>query len=155
MDKLKELKDLNLLDRFLFAVASEDPGIMTPILEIILGKDIVLEHLPQRSWSGCWHTLRTARRRRFGRLPATGFGKIHENVQRIKENEEVGVRFMNAWEEKILDRQEAYEEGHAEGLNEGVLQEKRTIAKKFKESGIPVVVIAKNTGLTEREVEAL
>lgn len=280
MDRLKELKDLNLLDRFLFAEASEDPGIMTPILEIILGKAIVLKHLPQAEkevrkavWSrivrmdvlsmdaaGSLYEVEV-QKKNTGSLPQRSraynsaidskllppggvdyralndvyiimvmpfdlFGKgryrytfrmacgeapglmlndgatriflntrgtdrdgvsdeliellayfedsteatarragsgrireIHENVQRIKENEEVGIRFMNAWEEKILDRQEAYEEGHsaghAEGLNEGALQEKRAIAKNLKKSGIPVAVIAENTGLTEREVEAL
>ena len=44
---LKPLKDLNLMDRFLFAEATEDPFIMKSILEIILGKDIMLNHLPQ------------------------------------------------------------------------------------------------------------
>lgn len=39
--------------------------------------------------------------------------QIHDNVQRIKETEEVGIRLMNAWEEKIYDRQEAYEEVEA------------------------------------------
>ena len=44
---LKPLKGLNLMDRFLFAEATEDPFIMKSILEIILGKDIMLKHLPQ------------------------------------------------------------------------------------------------------------
>lgn len=44
---VKKLKDLNLLDRFLFAEATEDPEIMRDILEIILGKEIFLKHLPQ------------------------------------------------------------------------------------------------------------
>lgn len=43
----KTLKDLNLLDRFLFAEAADDPEFMELLLEIILGKDIVLTHLPQ------------------------------------------------------------------------------------------------------------
>ena len=43
----KALKDLNLLDRFLFAEAMEDPVIMQTILEIILGKDILLKYPPQ------------------------------------------------------------------------------------------------------------
>lgn len=34
----KALKDLNLLDRFLFAEAMEDPVIMQMVLEIILGR---------------------------------------------------------------------------------------------------------------------
>ena len=44
---MKDLKDLNLLDRFLFAEAMEDPQNMRDVLEIILGKDAVLKHLPQ------------------------------------------------------------------------------------------------------------
>ena len=44
---MRPLKDLNLLDRFLFAEAMEDPENMRDILEIILGKDVVLKHLPQ------------------------------------------------------------------------------------------------------------
>ena len=43
---MKDLKDLNLLDRFLFAEAMEDPQNMRDVLEIILGKDVVLKHLP-------------------------------------------------------------------------------------------------------------
>lgn len=43
----KQLKDLNLLDRFLFAEAMEDPVILTHMLEIILGKDILLTYPPQ------------------------------------------------------------------------------------------------------------
>lgn len=272
MDKLKELKDMNLLDRFLFAEASEDPDIMTLILEIILGKDVVLKHLPQAEkevrkavWSKIVRmdvlsmdtedTLyeMEVQKKNTGSLPQRSraynsaidskllkpgevdygalndvyiimvmpfdlFGKarykytfrmiceeesalklndgatriflntkgvnedgvshelielleyfekstdatvrhttsdkireIHKHVQQIKDNEEVGIRFMNAWEEKILDRREAYQEG----LNKGALQEKRTIAKNLKESGVSVKVIARNTGLTEREVEDL
>ena len=43
----KQLKDLNLLDRFLFAEAMDDPEILRNMLEIILGKDIVFQQLPQ------------------------------------------------------------------------------------------------------------
>lgn len=46
-NKRKPLKDLNLLDRFLFAEAMEDPVIMQNLLEILLGEDIVLKYPPQ------------------------------------------------------------------------------------------------------------
>ncbi len=268
MDKIRELKDLNLLDRFLFAEASELPEVMIPMLEIILGKDVVLKHLPQSEkelrravWSKIVKmdvlsvdredalyemevqkkdTGNLIRRSRVynsyidskvlppGNLdynslndvyiimvmPFDLFGEgkymytfrmmseevaglklndgatriflntkgqnpeevneelidllryfensneetikntksdkvrqIHENVQRIKETEEVGIRLMNAWEEKMYDRIEAYEEGEYNKAKE--------IAKNFKSSGIPIDVIAKNTGLTEEEIKAL
>ena len=50
---------------------------------------------------------------------------------------------MNAWEEKILDEQKARHD------------EKVQIAKGFKDDGISVEIIAKNTGLTAEEVEKL
>ena len=41
------------------------------------------------------------------------------------------------------------------GLARGAAQEKRVIAKNFKKSGIPLDVIAQNTGLSPEEIEAL
>ena len=43
----KNLSDLTLLDRFLFAEAVEDPEIMQLILEIILEREVRLDGLPQ------------------------------------------------------------------------------------------------------------
>lgn len=47
MKQKKTLKDLNLLDRFLFAEAMENPENMQTVLEIVLGKEIALKYLPQ------------------------------------------------------------------------------------------------------------
>jgi len=44
---LNELRQLNLMDRFLFAEATEDPEVVEIILEIVLGREIVLKHQPQ------------------------------------------------------------------------------------------------------------
>lgn len=43
--------------------------------------------------------------------------KIRECVKKIKSSEEMGVRYMQTWEEKVLDR----EKGKAEGKAEAVL----------------------------------
>ena len=59
----KPLKDLNLRDRFLFAEAMEDPVIMRSILEIILGREIVLQNFPQTE-----KEQRTSTLKRFVRL---------------------------------------------------------------------------------------
>ena len=42
--------------------------------------------------------------------------KIHKHVSQIKASEEMGVKYMQKWEEKVLDR----EEGRAEGETLGV-----------------------------------
>ena len=47
------------------------------------------------------------------------------------------------------------QEGEAIGFEKGVAQEKREIAKNFKQAGIPIEVIAENTGLSCEEVEKL
>lgn len=54
----RTLKELNLLDRFLFAEAMEDPEIMQIVLEIILGREIVLKYLPQAEKEGRTFPLR-------------------------------------------------------------------------------------------------
>ena len=45
--------------------------------------------------------------------------------------------------------------GLKKGRSEGAAQEKREIAKNFKHAGIPIAVIAENTGLTAEEIERL
>ena len=50
---------------------------------------------------------------------------------------------------------DAYDEGEKSGIKLGAAQKEREIAKNFKTSGIPFDVIAKNTGLTLKEVAEL
>ena len=46
-------------------------------------------------------------------------------------------------------------EGREEGREEGRKEERLKLARKFKASGIPVSIIAENTGLTEEEIADL
>ena len=48
-----------------------------------------------------------------------------------------------------------FEKGLSQGRSEGAAQEKREIAKNFKQAGIPIKVIAENTGLSCEEIEKL
>ena len=65
--------------------------------------------------------------------------------------------------ELSVARNEGLEQGRNEGeaiglkkgRSEGAAQEKREIAKNFKHAGIPIAVIAENTGLTAEEIERL
>ena len=288
----KSLKELNLLDRFLFAETIEDSEAMELILEIILGRDVVLKHLPQAEkeqrsflWSkqvklDVWaqdmedvvydtevqkrDTKDLPKRSRLYNsmidskllvpgsisynelndvyiiiiIPLDLFGrglyrytfnmrcrevseiqlkdgatriflntrgtkengesreliellkyfektdkstavdsdskrilKLHEKITRIKASEEVGVKFMNAWEEKLLDRQDGYEEGLAEGEARGImvgeergiilgeqrgeLKKAEKIAAKMKARGMSVEEISEMTGLSVIEIEKL
>lgn len=213
----KALKDLNLLDRFLFAEAMEDPVIMQTILEFILGKDILLKYPPQAEkekrssplfrfirmdvWAMDMEdtvydaevqkedTKNLPRRSRLYQSMIAPFdlfgkdlyrytfrmrcdedpgialddgaariflntrgkdplgvseeliellryiehtteevssscrsGKIRELQRRIamiKSSEEIGVKYMQEWEEKVIEQRRAREEGVAEGRVEG------------------------------------
>lgn len=256
----RKLKDLDLLDRFLFAEATEDSEILEMMLEIILGKEVVLEQMPQAEKEirrTLWNKKvrldvlgqdidselynAEAQKENTGVLPKrsryynsmidsklleTGetdynklnnvtiimispfdlFGegkfkytfkmmceenprvvladgatriflntrgtdsdgisdelvellkfientdsetaakstsekvhKIHEKVEAIKRSEEVGVRFMNAWEEKQMER----------------LEEKKEIAKRLKIMGFTMEQIKEATELSDEVIEKL
>ena len=64
----------------------------------------------------------------------------------LKERERIGIE---------QGRAEGLAEGEAIGLEKGAAQEKRAIAKNLKHAGIPVDVVAENTGLTAEEIENL
>ena len=45
--------------------------------------------------------------------------RIHNRVRKVKASEEVGVKYMQAWEERNYDKEEARQEGLEEGRQEG------------------------------------
>ena len=253
MAKIKSLKDLTLLNRFLFAETMDDPVNMRNLLEIILGREIVLKNLPQtekeqrnsplhkyvkldvwavdeddtiydtephqgereplprrsRLYQGMIdsklldagevdytrlnnvyiivitpydvfgqgkyrYTFRMACREEPGldledgaeriflntrgtnqeevspelvellhymentntAVPAENqkVREIQRRVEAIKSSEEVGVRYMQAWEEKVLERQAGRQEGLQEGIRKGRLEgRKEGLTEKLKE----------------------
>ena len=66
-------------------------------------------------------------------------------------------------EDLEISRLDGYEEGERAGFTKGertgaergAKQKQCEIAKNFKKSGIPIDVIAKNTGLSEKEIAEL
>ncbi len=283
--KQKPLKDLNLLDRFLFAQAADDPDTMRDILEIILGKEVVLKLLPQTEKEQRTHPLNRyvrldvwamdeedtvynteVQQNNTGNLPKrsrfyqalidsnlltpgeVGFQKlnpvyiilicpfdlfgyglyrytfrmqcegvpelslgdgavriflnthgtntegvseelvellkymehtteevsricvserihnIQKRIQAIKSSEKIGVKYMQAWEEKIIEQNEAREEGireghasglkegHASGLKEGRLQKLQEQIEKKVQKGYCAEEIAE---MLETDIETV
>lgn len=62
--------------------------------------------------------------------------RIHKRVRKVKSSEEVGVKYMQAWEERYYDKQEAREEGHAEGLAEGRIEGIKAVIETCRELGV-------------------
>lgn len=59
--------------------------------------------------------------------------RIHNRVCKVKSNEEIGVKYMQAWEEKYYERQE----GKAEGRELKLIQ---IIIKKIKKNKLPEII---------------
>lgn len=93
--------------------------------------------------------------------------QLEKRVEETKANEEVGIRFMNAFEEKMRERQEGREEGREEGLAEGErigetrgkslgeAAKQQEIARKMLEEGLDLTLIQKITGLTRKKIQSL
>ena len=85
--------------------------------------------------------------------------KLQKRVEEIKTNEEVGIRYMNAFEEKMWERREGEMIGEKRGKKIGErIGEKRgrqEIARKMVEMKMALDIISKATGLTEQELKAL
>ena len=129
---MKSLKELDLLDRFLFSVAMEDKVIHKNVLEILQGEKII-------------HT--TARTEEI--FQSEKLREIQKRVNQLKLSEEMGVRYMQAWEEKAYEREEGREEGRIEG--------RKNLIGILKECHIPDEIIIQKLieryGLTKEEAQ--
>ena len=85
--------------------------------------------------------------------------RLNEIVSSIKANDEIGVKYMNAYEERMHDIQEAREQGEEIGRSEGEASgraaEKLEMASAMKIKNYPDDEIAELTGLTLKEIKAL
>ena len=81
--------------------------------------------------------------------------KLQKRVEEIKTNEEVGIRYMNAFEEKMWERREGEKRGKKIGERIGEKRGRQEIARKMVEMNMALDIISKATGLTEQELKAL
>lgn len=58
---------------------------------------------------------------------STRIKELHREIQKIRTLEEMGVKYMQKWEERVYDRMEGKEEGLAEGLAKGEVKGKSNI----------------------------
>ncbi len=86
-------------------------------------------------------------------------GRLHEIVAAIKASDEIGVKYMNAYEERMHDIQEAREQGEELGRSEGEAsgraEREIEMAKAMKADNKPIDEISKYTGLSAEEIEKL
>ena len=74
----------------------------------------------------------------------------------LTREEDLEISRLDGYEEGFNSGERAgFSKGERAGAERGAMQEKIGIAKNFKESGIPIDIIAKNTGLSEEEIAEL
>ena len=82
-------------------------------------------------------------------IPDTNGNLNH--VRQVKASEEIGVKFMQRWEEEAMLKREGREEGLSEGME---LKEKALILKMLK-NNLPIEQIASITDKTVEEIQAI
>ena len=129
MNQRKSLKELNLLDKFLFDEAMDDPENVKTMLDIILSQNTNRKH-PELVSTELIELLKYMERSTdevSGECKSKRIQEMHRRVCQIKASEKAEVKYMQTWEEKILIKQE----GIAEGRLEGKLEEKQELTRKL------------------------
>ena len=129
MNQRKSLKELNLLDKFLFDEAMDDPENVKTMLDIILSQNTNRKH-PELVSTELIELLKYMERSTdevSGECKSKRIQEMHRRVCQIKASEKAEVKYMQSWEEKILIKQA----GIAEGEQIGRLKEKTELVKKL------------------------
>ena len=111
MNQRKSLKELNLLDKFLFDEAMDDPENVKTMLDIILlntrGKhpELVSPELIE-----LLKYMERSTDEVSGECKSKRIQEMHRRVCQIKASEKTEVKYMQTWEERILLKQEGGKE---------------------------------------------
>ena len=82
--------------------------------------------------------------------------KIHNHVRQVKASEEIGVKFMQRWEEEAMWKREGREAGLAEGLTKGeLIAQIRIIRSQFLTKHKISELIADDLGLAPEFVQQI
>ena len=120
MNQRKSLKELNLLDKFLFDEAMDDPENVKTMLDIILSQNTNRKH-PELVSTELIELLKYMERSTDEVSRACGSKRIqemHRRICQIKASEKTEVKYIQTWEEKILIKQEGIAEGKQIGVEQ-------------------------------------
>ena len=118
------LKDLNLVDKFLFDETMESRE--CPDLKLLDGAVRIFINTKGRNredfseeFLDFMEYVTDSSGERADRTKSKKIKLIHKQVQAVKESEKMGVKYMQRWEELAEARDEGRTEGHSAGLAEG------------------------------------
>ena len=142
MNQRKLLKELNLLDKFLFDEAMDDPENVKTMLDIILlntrGKhpELVSPELIE-----LLKYMERSTDEVSGECKSKRIQEMHRRVCQIKASEKTEVKYMQSWEERIMITPAGIVEGRIEGDN-ALLNSliKKKMAKKYSAEQISAML---------------
>ena len=120
MNQRRSLKELNLLDKFLFDEAMDDPENVKTMLDIILSQNTNRKH-PELVSTELIELLKYMERSTdevSGECKSKRIQEMHRRVCQIKASEKTEVKYIQTWEEKILIKQEGIAEGKQIGVEQ-------------------------------------
>ena len=139
MNQRKSLKELNLLDKFLFDEAMDDPENVKTMLDIIFlntrGKH------PELVSPELLKYMERSTDEVSGECKSKRIQEMHRRVCQIKASEKTEVKYMQSWEERIMIKQEGIAEGRIEGekaLLKNLIEKK--MAKKYSAEQISAML---------------
>ena len=139
MNQRKSLKELNLLDKFLFDEAMDDPENVKTMLDIIFlntrGKH------PELVSPELLKYMERSTDEVSGECKSKRIQEMHRRVCQIKASEKTEVKYMQSWEERIMIKQEGIAEGRIEGekvLLKSLIEKK--MAKKYSAEQISAML---------------
>ena len=120
MNQRKSLKELNLLDKFLFDEAMDDPENVKTMLDIILSQNTNRKH-PELVSTELIELLKYMERSTdevSGECKSKRIQEMHRRVCQIKASEKTEVKYIQTWEEKILIKREGIAGGKQIGVEQ-------------------------------------
>ena len=110
---------------------------LIPLQELNLTSRFLFDEVP-RELAEFLHYLEETTDERAASTDSQRIKRIHRRVRKVRLSEEVGVKYMQAWEEKYYEREEGKEEGRKEGREEGARNKLRELAIKKYHKGMSV-----------------
>lgn len=123
---------------------------LIPLQELNLTSRFLFDEVP-RELAEFLHYLEETTDERAASTNSQRIKRIHRRVRKVRLSEEVGVKYMQAWEEKYYEKEEAREEGIKIGIEEGIKtgiqagerKKLRELAIKKQQKGKSIEEIAK------------
>ena len=107
---------------------------LIPLQELNLTSRFLFDEVP-RELAEFLHYLEETTDERAASTDSQRIKRIHRRVRKVRLSEEVGVKYMQAWEERYYDKEEARQEGLEEGRQEGLEEGRQKGLEEGRQEG--------------------